>query len=151
MRLEVDLSGVLGKTSTPTVVAFSNTESSSILISGKDKREILSALRLVKGITIRTYLRLFATLIFLSVKYSVKESDTIVIDEEFSGKEGEIRAFLLALLRRGIPKFPKENIQFSRIGKGSPAHKLASSVFQGKQKPTKTVTVSEILKFFKIK
>lgn len=121
MHLEVDLSGVLGKTSIPTVVAFSNKKKASILVLGRDKKEIISTLRLVKGITIRTYLRLLAVLIFL-----------------------------LELLRNEIPDFPKENIQFSRVGKASGAHKLANSVFSAKIKPDKLTTAKEILEFFKL-
>ena len=55
--------------------------------------------------------------IFLLLKDHVDEQMHITIDKEFDGKEGEIKAFLIQHIRRVAPKFPKENIAFSSIGK----------------------------------
>lgn len=146
MKIEIDQSGKIEDTNKDTVVAFSNDVFGSILIKGKDKREIQKIFRKIGKRRIFVY-RLFAILIFLLIKKYIKKISQMIIDEEYPGKTGIIKDFLLREIRKIRPDFPKDGILFQRIGKKSKAHYLAYGVAIGKKLADEKVTFKEILKF----
>ncbi len=69
------------------------------------------------------------------------------IDTEYEGKEGEIKGLLLRFILKWVPGFPKEAITFRRIGKKSPAHRLAWETYRGERKPGRVVTLEQLLRY----
>lgn len=146
MRIEIDQSGKIENTSKNTIIAFSNGVFKSILIRATDKRKIQKIFRESGRARIFVY-RLFAVLIFVLIKKHIKTINQIVIDEEYPGKSGVIKNFLLQEIRKVQPNFSKEIVSFQRITKKSKAHYLAYGVAIGKKLPDETVALKEILKF----
>ena len=146
MNIEIDQSGKIENTNRNTIIAFSNDISSSILITGKDKREIQRIFREAKKPRIFVY-RLFATLIFILIKKHIRRINQVTIDLEYPGKSYLIKNYLYQEIRKIKPNFPAENIVFKRIGKKSKAHYVAYGIAIGKKLPNKIVSIKEISKF----
>lgn len=140
MKIEVDQSGKI-EYYTNTVVAFRNSEQFSILLNRKIKNEILTKYR--KEHRDITY-RLFAICVYYCVKDYLDKIQKIIIDLEYTGKERDIKKYLLLFIRRIKPNFDKDRIQFDKIGKISPAHRLAYQTFIGKLAPNKILSKKEI-------
>jgi len=145
MKIEIDQSGKIENTSKDTVVAFSNGISASILMRAADKREIQKIFREAGKSQIFIY-KLFAIMIFLLVKPHLNKISEIIIDNEYPGKSGVVKDFLMRKVKKINPKFHRENISFGNIGKKSGAHQTAYKVFKGKNKTDKILSVNEALK-----
>lgn len=92
---------------------------------------------------------LLAILIFL-LTHSLDEKMSLVIDEEYTGKNEIIKETLEKLLLQRFGKKWQGTIRFSRIGKHSPAHKLAWKIHRQKLRTgIKKITEEEILKLLK--
>jgi hypothetical protein len=145
MRIEIDQSRRIEDTRVNTVLAFSNEISFSLLILAVDKRECLRRIR-KRGETGKAlYLKLFTAALFLLVKDFLDRLDSIIIDQEYEGKEKEIKGMLLNYIRMIEPSFPKDGIEVRRIGKGSRAHRKAIAVFRGEEKPNSRVKARRLL------
>jgi hypothetical protein len=129
MRVEVDQSGKVEDTRVDTVLAFSDGTSGSILIPAKVKRKCVEFVRDDKHKTKTLYLRIFCAGLFLLLKNHLPNLDQIVIDVEYLGREHDIKALLLRLIWEMDPKFDPDKIQFSLVGKDSPAHIKGYSIF----------------------
>lgn len=146
MIIEIDQSGKIENTSKNTIIAFSNNIFGSLLITGKDKREIQKIFRRVGKPKVFIY-RLFAILIFILIKKHIKRIDQIIIDLEYPGKSNLIKNYLLQEIKKEQIEFLSGDISFKRIGKKSKAHYIAYGVAIGKKLPDRRVSVKEVLKF----
>ncbi|MEM4723525.1 MAG: hypothetical protein QXP01_00770 [Candidatus Hadarchaeum sp.] len=150
-RVEIDQSGQISKLNTDTVFAFSNGISRVIVIPARVKRAVYQRLKERYREVREPYLALFVAGVFLLIKDHLKEIEKMLIDEEFTGKEAQIRGRLLNYIRAIEPRFTKDRIVFWRIGKKSRAHLKAWEVYrarttkQGKARPDKIITLTELL------
>lgn len=124
-----------------TIVAFRNNEQYTVFLNRKIKTEILTKYR-AKHKDI--HYRLFAILIYFCIKGYLNKIQLIVIDEEYEGREIDIKKHLLRFILEDYPDFDKRVITFSRIGKESRAHRVAYQTFIGKLAPNKILTKKEI-------
>src|SRR3989338_3125557 len=109
MRVEVDMSGKIEQTEIDTVVAFRNDEQYSIMLKKKIKTEILKEYRnKYKDI----HYRLFAILIYYCIKNYLNKVQQIVIDQEYEGREEDIKRNLLRVIWKDYPSFDKKLIKF---------------------------------------
>ena len=113
MYIEIDQSGKI-EDYMDTVVAFRNREQYTVLLKRKIKTEILSEQRnKYKDIKYR----LFAILIFYCIKDYLGRINLITIDNEYEGREADIKKHLLKFILEYHPSFDKRLIRFSSIGK----------------------------------
>jgi len=73
----------------------------------------------------------------------------VTIDVEFAGREEDLRGMLLILIWRKLSSFPKDRLILHRIGKKSPAHRVALATYQGKRPAEKIVTDEEFVEALK--
>jgi hypothetical protein len=145
--VELDQSGRFDQTNKATVLAIANGRAFSIRISAADKRSVTEVLkrRRPKWSAALTNVLVFATLVFLLLKDHIEDLSLVIIDPEYPGHEALIKDRVMTLCRRrGIPIF-KDQLTFDHIGKKSPAHKLAWSVYNGLEKPDRTLSADEVL------
>ena len=143
-NIEIDQSGKMGDLSIHTVLAFANDIEYAVLIPARVKRAIIQELRDRGKSKARAVLQLFAAGLFLLLRDSLGEVDQIVIDTEYTGYDMDIRSMLLNHIWRVYPTFDKEQLTFRRIGKKSPAHKLALATYQGKQGANRRIGEREL-------
>jgi hypothetical protein len=148
MHIEVDQSGKIGDTKVPTVLAFSNADHCSLLIPATVKRTCLNILRQRGKSGTTLYMQLFAVGLYLLLKDHICDLDQIVIDEEYPGRNNEIKLYLLNLLWRSGSTVSSAVVQFHNIGKKSRAHHWALTVFTRAAAPNRIVKVDEILSEF---
>src|SRR3990167_8480405 len=98
MTVEVDQSGKFEQLNTHTVIACANGKNSSIWISASVKRNLIQGLR--KSLIPRKDLVpiLFTTLVFILLDSLDVFPNTIIIDEEYTGKDHIIEESLRKLL-----------------------------------------------------
>ena len=132
MRIEIDQSGKIENTHKPTVVAYSNKISKSILITSRDKQSIQKYYRTIGQPKIFVY-KLFAVLIYVLIEDRLTKIDQIIIDKECLGYEKLIRSFILEIAEKKKRKTNKDIFKFHLIGKKSKAHKLALKVYNIKK------------------
>lgn len=146
--VEVDQSGRIEFTKHDTVLAFSDGINYSIRIPRAVKRNCINELRArgLSGVTF--YVQLFATGLFLLLRDHISNLAQITIDIEFLGKDDDTKRHLMNMLLRAGYKVKARQIQFRPIGKQSPAHKLALSIFRGEREPDLVVSKDELLKEF---
>lgn len=70
--------------------------------------------------------------------------ESITIDADFTGYEGELKGMILNYVRRERPRFSKRDITFASIGKKAPAHRKALRVFRGEELPDHEITLREL-------
>jgi hypothetical protein len=144
--VEVDQSGKkVEKTNTDTALAFSDGEEGAVLITAKVKRQCLETLRKADRKVQIFVLQIFSAGLFLLLKDYLDRLQMIIIDEEYPGREGDIKGMLLNLIRKERPGFPKEAIVFQQVGRKSGAHYKAYGVYKGFQDPDRTLTAEDIL------
>lgn len=90
-------------------------------------------------------LRIFAAGLFFLLKDVLEEVTLVTIDQEYPGREGDIKAMLLRLIWASGERFEKERIVFHQVGKKSAAHFKAYGVYKGFQKADRILTAGEIL------
>ncbi len=146
MQVEIDQSGKIGDTKIATVLAFSNRISYSIYISAITKRKLVECLR--TGENSRAfYFRLFAILIFILIKNFVNKMESIFIDQEYIGWEGQIKAYLIDIAQKEKINIYPDTVHFIRIGKKSNAHlKAIESLHKGSG--DKIISYQEIASYF---
>ncbi len=148
MTVEVDQSGKFEQLDTHTVIACANGKSNAVWISASTKRNLVQRLR--KSLIPRKDLIpiLFAVLVFILVDNLATLPDTIIVDEEYTGKEDIIGESLRKLLVDKSRVKWQGQIRFKQIGKMSFAHKLAWKIHRAKKRPTdvKKILEDDILK-----
>ncbi len=140
--IEVDQSGRTDRLNEDTVVAFSDGIQSSVLLTAAVKRACYFKLRERKMSKKVAVVTLFAAGLVILLQGRGKEMETICIDIEYPGWEGEI---LQQLLRR-LLWLRRSQIRFGQIGKESRAHDLAWSTFRRKRAADKRVGAEELLR-----
>lgn len=145
MRIEIDQSWKIENTNKHSVLAFSNSSSSSVLIPAEDKRILQKFFREAGKPEMFVY-RTFAILAYHLVKDHLDRIDMIIFDREYPSKEALIKDLFLQSIRKQHPNFDKDCIWFEEIGKKSNAHWEAYWVFKGEKEPTKIVTYQMVLK-----
>ncbi len=150
MHVEVDQSGKIEWTQKPTALAFANGRRLSIFISAKAKREIFNELKRKRASRSESkrHILVFATLLFLLLKEHLSQLESVVVDVEYHGHDGDIQEHFLNLCRRHRIKVPIHLLSFHLVGKKSPAHDLAIQVFRGKTKADREITAAEVLAEF---
>ncbi|HDN80685.1 MAG TPA: hypothetical protein ENG33_09520 [Chloroflexi bacterium] len=144
MRAEIDQSGKMGNTSVDTVLAMSNGCNFAILIPAPVKRSVLAKLK-AQGISkTRAVIRMFTAGLLLLLSRHIGLLTLIIIDQEYPGYEADIKGMLLQRFKERSIYFEPDSIVFRRIGKRSPAHRLAISVYRGRRTPDKIVTEKEL-------
>jgi hypothetical protein len=147
VQVEVDQSGKIELTKVDTVLAFANDISSSVLVRATVKRQCLWELR-SKHISNKIItLLLFSVGLFLLLRDPLQKGATVVIDTEYTGREGDIKGMILRMAKRDNLELHPDQIQFGQIGKKSSAHNVAIEVFRGKKAPDKVLTVKDILQW----
>ena len=144
MRIEIDQSGRVEYTSQPTVIAFANSKTYSIIFLSRDKKYLQKIFRKA-GVPNLFVNKTFAILIFLLIKDFLKSINQIIIDHEYLGHDKVIKQFLLEFLRRHKKNFDSRDISFRHIGKKSAAHRIAIEAYRTKRADRK-ITLKDILK-----
>ncbi len=143
MHLEVDQSRKIEQ-SGPTALAFSDHEHGALLVPNQVKRQVLRRLR-KQGRERRASVHMvFAALVALLLRDAVKRADLVIIDDEYTGHRGMIKFQVLHYLHKLGIEVEDEVITFGLVGKHSPAHDLALSVFRGQRAPDRWVTFKEL-------
>ncbi len=147
MIIEIDQSGKVEQTAKDTVIAFTDKKKfkRSIKIARREKRKLQKFFRQLGKPRFYTH-KVFAVLVFLLLKSYASKLDQIIIDPEYPGYENLLRNLIGELLETTNRNFERNRIVFKRIGKRSPAHKVANCVFRKEEKPTITVTAKDLLK-----
>ena len=91
-------------------------------------------------------LKVFSAMLYLLLMPFLDQIGHILIDEEYPGHGADIRGMLLNHMRRDGFDFPKGNIAFGNIGKHSPAHELAYSVYKCKTRQNLLIRTRDIEK-----
>ncbi|MBI5653325.1 MAG: hypothetical protein HZC40_23195 [Chloroflexi bacterium] len=141
-HIEVDQSGRTDRFNEDTALALSDGIQHAILLSAAVKRACYHKLRernLPKPVAA---VRLFSAGLVILLNARARELDSICIDPEFPGWEGEIARHLF----RRLKWLRKDQVYFAQIGKESRAHDLAWGTFRRKREPDKRVSVVELLK-----
>jgi len=144
MKIEIDQSGRVEYTSKPTVLAFADGKTYSIIFLSRDKKYLQKIFRRA-GIPNMFVYKVFAILIFLLIKDFLKSNDEIIIDQEYLGHDKMIKQFLIELFRRYKINLAYLDISFRHIGKKSIAHQTAIEAYRAKRADRK-ITLKDILR-----
>jgi hypothetical protein len=145
VHIEVDQSGKIEKMNVDTVLAFSDGKSAAVLIPAEVKRVCLRALRRRDKRKTIIVLKIFAAGLYFLLKDVLEEVTLVTIDQEYPGREGDIKGMLPRLIWVGGKRFEEERIAFHQVGRKSAAHFKAYGVYQGFQKADRILTAEEIL------
>lgn len=146
-KVEVDQSGKIEQTRGDTAIALSDGIQRTILIPATVKRACQQELRkrgVKRGMIA---LRMFVAGLLLLLEGEMDSIASLMLDQEYEGREGEIKGLLLQEILRWVPYFPPEAITFGHVGRKSPAHWLAWTTRKGKQKPDRLITLEELLPY----
>ncbi len=141
MGIQIDQSGKIEDTAKNTVIAFSNSQTRSVFVSKKTKRQIQEFFRRT-GKPELFIDKTFATAIYFLIG-DFKSIQKITIDLEYPGRDKFIKTLIIDLLQSN--KKPTHDISFARIGNRPKVHYAAKDVFIGKKKATRTLSLKEIL------
>lgn len=147
MHIQVDQSGKIEVLTVDTVLAFSNDITVTLFVPATAKRETYQTLK-NRGVKPKAIgIRMFAAGLFLLLRDHLALIDTVTVDVEFEGWEGEIRGLLLGHIHQQAPNFPKECIIFKHVGKKARCHTIALATYRGERRPDKGITSKELLEF----
>ncbi|MFQ5850974.1 MAG: hypothetical protein ACE5JU_10350 [Candidatus Binatia bacterium] len=142
--VEVDQSNKV-EDSGDTFLAFSDGILQVIKVPSRVKQVGLQALKERGKPDKRAKLLLFAACVFLLLEDHLERLEQVTVDNEYDGRESDVRSFLFEYIRKKHPHFRIEDIVIRSIGKGSPAHILAWEAYSGKRTVDKTIAQKEIL------
>jgi len=146
MKIERDQSGKIEETNVDTVIALSNGVKFSVRIHRRTKRRLQEEFRKQGRPKFFRY-KTFATGVYILIKDFANKADDIVIDTEYVGNDRLIKNLIMDFVKSAETKnILKQQISFKQIGKKSPAHILAISVFRGKKKASRIIQYDEIRK-----
>ena len=144
MDIQVDQSIKVERTHQATVLGLSNGKEYAVTLQGKTKRRLQEAFRL-HGIPRQYVIHTFAaclTLLMWHARFSYPPA--VVVDEEYPGYEEYIRQLVATMWQRLSMGQPI--IVFRRIGKRSPAHRVAHWTANGRRRVDHVLTYEEISK-----
>jgi len=121
MRIEIDQSNKIEKTSRLTAIAYSNGVDKSIIITSKEKKLLQKHFRAIGKNKLFVILT-FSTLIYLLIKDIINKNMEIYIDREYPGYDSFIKQRLVEISNH---KLDRSQIHITQIGKKSRAHKKA--------------------------
>lgn len=131
MIVQIDQSGKLEKTNTPTVIGFSNGKSRALLISAADKLVLKQHFR-DRGKRRAYIYKCFAAIIFLLLR-DEPQIELAIIDTEYPGQESIIKSYLLNFFRAsGRDDIDKSSFVFKAIGRSSRGHTVVYRAYTGK-------------------
>ncbi|RME43679.1 MAG: hypothetical protein D6791_14880 [Chloroflexi bacterium] len=143
--IEVDQSGRTDVLTDDTVLAFSDSIQSAVLIPARVKRQCYRQLK-AAGMRKRLIgVKLFAAGLVLLLQPHIVALEMITIDVEYEGWEPVVKEHLLRHLRQVRPDLSNWQITFRRIGKGARAHDVALATFRGDREPDYQIGVEELL------
>jgi hypothetical protein len=142
--VEVDQSNKV-ENSGDTFLAFSNEISWSIKVPFRVKQAALQALRDQGKPSKRAKLLLFAACVFLLLEDHLDQLQRITIDNEYDGRESDVKSFIFEYIKRQHPRFRIETIDVRSIGKKSNAHYLAWTAYTGRGRVDKTISEKELV------
>ena len=128
-----------------TFLAFSDGISYAIKVPFSVKQKGLQALRNQGKPRKRAGLLLFAACVFLLLEGHLEQLQRVTVDNEYDGRQVDIKSFLTEYIRKKDPNFEAEMIEIKAIGKRSPADQLAGAVRRGKRGADRVITVEELL------
>ncbi|MBI2654293.1 hypothetical protein HYX02_05805 [Candidatus Woesearchaeota archaeon] len=143
--IEIDQSIKIDDTNGDTILAYSNEKYYSILISNSVKREVFKELYGKQKNKVIFKIKLFCSGLFYLLKDMIKEDVIITIDNEFSGRENDVKGILLNLIWKINPKFDKRDLRIKEIGKKSRAHEIAKKVHNKEIKSDRIISKKELL------
>ncbi|GMU26267.1 MAG: hypothetical protein AMXMBFR16_11720 [Candidatus Uhrbacteria bacterium] len=146
-HIEIDQSVKVEQTGQATALSFSDGVHGIVLLPAEVKRACQQELRRQGVKPGMIAIRLFAAGILLLLEGQMHRIASLTIDTEYEGWEGEIKGLLLRFIRRWVPGFPTEAINFRQIGRKSAAHALAWETHRGERKPDKVATFEELLEY----
>ena len=145
MIVEIDQSGKLEQLNTATAVAYADSRRGGVWIPAKIKRKLMAPLRKKIPKKADLWPVLLALVIYLLIS-DLPADLVMIIDEEYTGKEKLIRQTLGSLLAQRDPHLWRGSIRFARIGKASPAHRMAWQIHREKnQQKVRRLSETEIL------
>lgn len=140
MKYEVDQSGRIEETNRPTIISIANKNYSySVKIDSKIKRSIQKKFQIIgKPKMFSVYG--FASGVIILIKKSKVKNSVVTVDVEYDGYN--------KILKEIFEKYLDSSIEFRfiSIGKKSPAHIVAYSVFKNKANPNYLIKIQEIEK-----
>lgn len=145
MHIEVDQSGRIESLTQDSVLAFSNEMEQAIFIHRREKRRCYEVLKARYRELRHPDIRIFTAALFLLLRDHLDKLDQVTIDLEYPGYEGDIKGMLLNYIRRIIPSFPKDKIDFRGIGKRSKAHFKAYMVYKGEFSANREIKAEDLL------
>ena len=145
MKYQIDQSGKIEQTEKPTVLAYTNDRSRSLLIPAKTKRQLQETFRRC-GMTKVFVYHIFAAGIFCLIS-NLKQKTEIVIDKEYPGKEKLLSELIKKQL--SVHGKPIHNISFKRIGNQPKVHYAAHDVYVKKKKPDIIISLTKIIRVLK--
>ena len=143
--IEIDQSIKIDDTRDDTILAYSNEKRYSILIPISAKREIIKELYEKQKNKAIFKIKLFCSGLFCLLRDVIMEDIIITIDNEFDGRENDVKGILLNLIWKINPRFDKRDLRIKEIGKKSRAHEIAIKVHRKQIKPNKILTKQELL------
>ena len=146
MHIEVDQSGKIEQLNKDTYIAFSDFEHYCIKLPKGIKQELFYLYRTKISQIVP---KLFAICTYYCIKDHLEKKELIIIDIEYIGWEAFIKRELVHIVKSTYPDFDKDIFRFGLITKNSNAHKLAFRAYRKEQRPDKTLTKQEILKWLK--
>lgn len=146
MHIEVDQSGKIEHLNSDTYIACSNEDKYCIMIPKQIKQSVHYNYKTkVKQLK----LKLFCIGIYHCILNFINKNPTIILDNEYEGKENIIKYLLLELIKKQKIILDKKSVQVSRIGKDSNAHILAINTKRGELKPNKKLSEKDIINILK--
>lgn len=149
MNIEVDQSNKVEQTEKDTVLALANGINFALLVKSKSKKSIQEEFRL-RGEPRNFIIFTFSLLLVILLK-KAKPVGVVTVDLEYADKERIIRERLTQYSRQLGFEYDWSLIAFKRVGKSSPAHKLAGKVSAGKQRPSFVVSEEKLLNLLFLK
>jgi hypothetical protein len=144
MPLYIDQSGKIEDTARDTVLCLSNATWHAVAIKAATKRHLQELFR--RNGQIRNFILFtFCAGLALLLK-KAKPQSKVSIDEEYSGKNAIIKNILqsmLASLKSSI------HIDFTHVGKQSPAHFIAGEIAKGRKRATWVLEADQLLRQIK--
>lgn len=143
--IEIDQSIKIDDTNGDTILAYSNEKYFSVLIPVSIKRELFKSLYDKQKNKVIFKIKLFCSGLFYLLKDVVREEVIITIDNEFDGRENDVRGILLNLIWKINPKFDKRDLRIKEIGRKSRAHEIAKKVHNKQIQPNRIITKQELI------
>jgi hypothetical protein len=146
MKIYIDQSSKIEYTSKNSVVAFSNHHNGSVFLKSKDKRSLEKIFREINKPKQFIY-QVFSAMICVLILPEIGHLSQIIIDTEYVGQENLIKNYVTQMLRKKGIFFDKNIVSFHQVGRKAICHQIAIDTYNHKIKPTKILSLKEILKY----